>query len=53
MNDKILLVDDERDRNVQANTAVFVLQIIELHGGNIFMESELGKGTSVTIDFPL
>ena len=47
-----------RGTNTQANTEgtglgmAIAHQIIEIHGGGLAVESELGKGTRITIDFP-
>jgi signal transduction histidine kinase len=30
----------------------FVERIVEAHGGRLFIESDVGKGTRVMIDFP-
>lgn len=48
-----------RGTNTETNTGgtglgmAIAKQIIDIHGGNIIVESEPGKGTHITIDFPL
>ena len=51
--DRLYRVDESRSREGGAGLGLAIArQMIELHGGRIWVESELGKGSSFTFTLP-
>ncbi|MNL66511.1 Signal transduction histidine-protein kinase ArlS [compost metagenome] len=52
--DRFVKADHARDRSVKGSGLglSIVRKIIELHGGTIQIDSELDRGTVVTVSFP-